>query len=58
MLKEKCEKYVSVKDCVTVFTDALKFLLNISQGDSTFDATLMSILNGGKYNSSILHLGS
>lgn len=30
MLKEKCEKYVSVKNCVIVFADRVKFLLNIS----------------------------
>jgi len=32
--------------------------MKVSQGDSTFDPTLISTLNGGKYNTLILHLGS
>jgi hypothetical protein len=49
MLKEKCEKYVSVK---------IVLWMNISQGDSTFDTTLIGTLNGGKYNTMIMYLGS
>lgn len=32
--------------------------MNISQGDSTFDTTVINTLNGGKYNTLIMHLGS
>jgi len=32
--------------------------MNISEGDSTFDTILISTLNGGKYNTLTMHLGS
>jgi hypothetical protein len=36
----------------------IELQLNISQGDSTFDTTLISTLNGGRYYTLIMHLES
>ena len=55
MLKEKCEKYVSVKEYISVKNCVMDEYF--SGGQHIWHYTDRT-LNGGKYNSLIMHLGS